>query len=398
MKKTVKINIGSQIFHIDEDAYKILDNYIANLNKHFKLKTGGKEVVDDIEARIAELFADKLNKEKQVINVSDVKSIIEIMGEPEVIFEEGSKFIEDEGEGMEDDRNASKKFTTGSKKTSNTETGHATDDGADADNYSKRPYKKLYRDPERSILGGVSGGLAYYLNIDIVWVRILFILLFIFQGFGLLLYIVFWIILPAARTSAQKLEMKGEPVTVSNIEKTIKDDYTEKDTTGENQNIGQTIIEGIGEIIKFSVKLFLFIIGVGLIFSGLFILFGFFGLFLFNFSWPFLFHDFSWLFHAPFFHHFTAGFTLTNVTFILSIIIPVIALLYVIIKALFNIKTKDRILGLTALILWFLSFSIFITLFFNDFNENKDHRHHDKEHFSLNIDPHKEAKSSICYF
>ena len=188
MKKTIKIKIGGVVFHIDDDAYDMLKEYLNSLNDHFKGMEGGTEVIDDIETRIAEIFEQKVGDRKEVIDKNDVVSMIEIMGEAKDIIDEEEP------------------FTTGTEKT-----------------YS-RTGKRLYRDPDNAILGGVCGGLGAYFNVDPVWFRILFIILVFVYGLGLV-YIILWIVLPKAETTTQKLEMKGKNVTVQNIERSLKEEY-----------------------------------------------------------------------------------------------------------------------------------------------------------------------------
>ena len=90
MKKTLTINLGGTVYHIDEDAYHLLDNYLTNLRIHFCREEGAEEIVHDIELRISELFTDRLNEGKQVITIEDVEEIIARMGKPEDLSDEES--------------------------------------------------------------------------------------------------------------------------------------------------------------------------------------------------------------------------------------------------------------------------------------------------------------------
>lgn len=83
MKKTLTVNLGGTVFHIDEDAYRLLDNYLCNLRLHFRKQEGAEEIVNDIENRISELFAEKLSAGSQVITIADVEEVIARMGKPE---------------------------------------------------------------------------------------------------------------------------------------------------------------------------------------------------------------------------------------------------------------------------------------------------------------------------
>lgn len=193
MKKTITINIAATAFFIDDDAYDLLKRYQQKLDDWFRTREGGAEIIKDIEARMAELFAQRINPKTGVITVSMVEEVISIMGQPE-------DFSGDEAE-------------------QNT----FADETRSSDYYTR---KRLYRELDNKVLGGVCGGIAAYFNIDPALVRIIFALL-PFLSFGAIIpvYIVLWIAIPPAVTTTQKLEMRGENITISNIEKTIKEQY-----------------------------------------------------------------------------------------------------------------------------------------------------------------------------
>jgi phage shock protein PspC (stress-responsive transcriptional regulator) len=187
MKKTISVNLGNLVFNIDEDAYLVLKEYLNHIESHFSDEKEREDIINDIELRISELFAERMGLSKQVITIRDVEDVIKIMGDPSEIG--GSK------EPPED------------KTTYRSET------------------RRIYRDPDSRILGGVCGGLGSYLGIDPVVIRILFVLIFFGFGFGLLIYIILWIAIPEAKTTAQKLEMRGDTVNASNIGKFVKDEF-----------------------------------------------------------------------------------------------------------------------------------------------------------------------------
>ncbi|MCW3785743.1 PspC domain-containing protein [Plebeiibacterium sediminum] len=193
MQKTVNINLSGSVFYIDDDAYALLRQYLDKLENYFGNQEEGKEIIHDIESRIAELFNEKLNDKGAVVNMAMVEDVIAKMGQPEDFEEEASEEKE-----------------TGSYK---------------EEKYYKQK-KRLYRDVDNRVLGGVCGGIAAYFNTDPVFVRVLFAIL-PFLSFGIIIpvYIVLWIIIPAAITTAQKLEMRGENVTIKNIEKAIRNEY-----------------------------------------------------------------------------------------------------------------------------------------------------------------------------
>jgi len=193
MKKTVSINLNGLVFYIDEDAYQRLRTYLDKIEKWFAGKEGAREIISDIENRIAELFEERVKPGVGVVTKALVEEVVEIMGEPEEF----------------EDTSAEKAEST----TSSPGSGYV-------------PPRKLYRDIEDRVFGGVCSGIAAYFNVDIVLVRVIFgILPFVSVGVIIPIYIVLWIALPPAVTTAQRLQMKGEPINISNIEKTIKDEY-----------------------------------------------------------------------------------------------------------------------------------------------------------------------------
>ncbi len=179
--------MANQVFHIDEDAYIRLKEYLDRIEGHFSNKEERKDIVSDIESRISELFGERISAEKQVITLRDIEEVIRIMGDPVEI-----------GEGSE----------------SEPESEPAT----------PRP-KRLYRDPDNRVLGGVCGGIGMYFKLDPLIIRVIFLIIFFGFGIGFLIYIILWIVVPEARTTAQKLEMRGDPVNASNIGKFMHDEY-----------------------------------------------------------------------------------------------------------------------------------------------------------------------------
>lgn len=187
MKITVSINIGGIAFHIDEDAYTELKIYLRSLERHFAKEDSSAEIMADIEARIGELLKARVSDYKQVITLQDVLEVISILGTPEDIGEE--------------------------------------DNGRVYDKISSPKYSRMYRDPDNRIIGGVSAGMAAYWGIDPWIVRVVFIVLALPGGLGILIYAVLWIVLPEAKTTAQKIEMKGEKVNIHNIKNSVKDEF-----------------------------------------------------------------------------------------------------------------------------------------------------------------------------
>ncbi|WP_299390076.1 PspC domain-containing protein [uncultured Gelidibacter sp.] len=248
MNKTVNINLAGIFFHIDEDAYIKLQRYLEAIKRSFTDSQGRSEIIADIEARIAELFNERVQNDRQVIRVQEVDDVISIMGQPEDYLVDDEIF-EDEPE---------KSYHKKSQSTFS---------------------KKLFRDTDNSYIGGVSSGLGHYLGVDAIWMRLLWILLALGSGGTfILIYILFWILVPEARTTAEKLTMTGEPVNISNIEKKIKDGFENVSEAVKNLDLpkqgnkiksgSKTFFDALGEVIMFVFKIFAKFIGIMLIIIG----------------------------------------------------------------------------------------------------------------------------------
>jgi len=190
MNKTVNINIGGLFFHIDEDAYQKLSRYFDAIKRSLSNSSGKDEIMKDIEMRVAELFTERQKSDKHVINTKDVDEVVTVMGQPE------DYRIDDDA----------------------SETQSASFN-------SKPNLRKLYRDKDNGSIGGVCTGLGHYFGIDAVWIKLLFLILFFGFGTGLIAYLVLWIAMPKAVTTSEKLEMTGEPVTIYNIEKKVREEF-----------------------------------------------------------------------------------------------------------------------------------------------------------------------------
>jgi len=187
MKITVSINLGGYSFAIDEDAYAELKRYLKNLELHFAGEESSSEILSDIETRMAELFRAKISDYKQVINIEDVRQAISTLGTPEDI--------------SDNDRSSTR------------------------NKFSSSGYHRMYRDTDHRIIGGVCSGMGAYWNIDPLIVRIIFVALTIAGGLGVLVYLILYIVIPEAKTTAQKIEMKGNPVNIHNIKESVKKEF-----------------------------------------------------------------------------------------------------------------------------------------------------------------------------
>ena len=195
MNKTININLGGIFFHIDETAYQKLKRYLDAIRRSLSDDPKGRdEIISDIELRIGELLSEKVRDARQVVSENDIEEVITVMGQPEDYLVDEELFIE------EDKRNYRKS------------------------NYGSNQ-RKLFRDGDDKFLGGVASGIAYYFDVDVIWIRIAWIVATFGLGFGPLLYIILWILLPEAKTTAEKLQMEGEPVNISNIEKRVRSEF-----------------------------------------------------------------------------------------------------------------------------------------------------------------------------
>lgn len=185
MNKTISINLAGIVFYIDEGALQVLQAYLERIQQNLHHTVGREEILADVEARIAELFEEELKKTgKQAVSAGAVGRVIGILGQPED-YPEGEK------------------------------------DGGARTARDKAP-RSLYRDPDHKVLAGVASGLAAYTGIHRTWIRILFVLLSFFtSGGAVILYALLWISIPYAKTTSEKLEMRGEPVNFDTIKKNV---------------------------------------------------------------------------------------------------------------------------------------------------------------------------------
>jgi len=186
MKITVSINLGGYSFNIDEDAYAELKRYLKNLELHFAGEESSSEILSDIETRMSELFRTKLTNYKQVIDIGDVHQVITVLGTPEDISDNEGPTVRDK--------------------------------------FSSPGYHRMYRDPDHRVIGGVCAGIAAYWDIELWLVRLIFFILAM-MGVGFLIYIILYIVLPEAKTTAEKIAMKGNPVNIHNIKDSVKQEF-----------------------------------------------------------------------------------------------------------------------------------------------------------------------------
>ena len=257
MNKTININLAGIIFHLDEEAYKKLTGYLQSIKDRLKGDPGQEEIIADIEARIAELFHEKLGKIKEVISMADVDEVMSVMGNPE------DYESDDDEESNFSQSDAFKNYTS-----------------ARTHSFGR----KLYRNTDDKVFGGVASGLGAYFGVDSVWIRLVWVFLFFTWGTGVLLYIILWIVIPEATSTSQKLQMKGEPINVSNIERSVKNVGEKVGNMASDPKLGnkigtvvERVLNAILSILKFIMKFAFKILGIALMILGVAILISFLG-------------------------------------------------------------------------------------------------------------------------
>ncbi len=339
------MNLNGIIFHIEEDAYDNLNKYLSTIKGYFKNSEGCDEIMNDIEARIAEMLQGKVSNAKQAVLMADVESVIAVMGKPEDFAGEGA--------GADNSENGSGPI------------------GGNRNSYGDNKRRRVFRDPDDKILGGLCSGAAKYFDIDPVWFRLAFALSFFLFGTGLFLYIILCIIIPKAKTTAEKLEMHGEKVDINNIGKVVNEEFDDlkkrmKDfgnevKSPENkerlkstiQNAGnflgdilQNIIKAVGKVTAF----FLVFIGIALAAGLLATLFGRGTISVFG-SQGSPIHFSLYEFAAAVLPS-DLPIEFAVIGLILFIGIPVSLMIYGGIKYLFGIRQKNKIVKYAANILW----------------------------------------------
>jgi len=326
MKKTLTVNLNNTVYHIDSDAYELLHQYLNDVEGRLS-SDEKKDVMADIEARVSELFSEKLQKGKNVINIEDVEEVINILGKP-------NQYSEEETE-------------DGSQESAQT-----------PPTSGKMAKKKYYRDVDNAVLGGVAAGLAALLGWDIVLVRVLMILV-IFLGYGTLIpiYIVVWIIAPAAVTIAQKLEMQGETVTAERIKAEINNmkNYVESDKFKENAS---SVGSKLGEVFRIIFKVIFGFVGAIMGFVGFVML----GVLLLLLSFL-IFEPAMLTGFTPELGMFTPEKLVLMVIALVFIVgIPIFMLIYWAIKIISGKPSKTGALSTILGVIWFLSIFLFAGL------------------------------------
>jgi phage shock protein PspC (stress-responsive transcriptional regulator) len=335
MNKTVTINISGIIFHIEEDAYEKLSKYLSTIKGLFSKADGGNEIMSDIEARIAEMLQGKTSAVKQVVLMADVDYVMDSMGKPEDFA----------GESMDTDNDTEQNYNT---------TGQVK--------------KRLFRDGDSKVVGGVCSGIGHYFGFDPVWLRIALLLLFFFAGSGFLLYLILWIAIPEAKTTAEKLAMKGEKADINNISKAVKEEAEHLKKRMEKygkdfqnmssdrsapRNAAEKTVDFIADILNNIGRTMIKVIGVGLVVIGVLFFLGLSGLVSGLSFLPDSSNGSDWidmiLLDGKDFYLGMIGIAIFFGT-------PIIMMIYAGVKILFKIKYTNRWVNLGAGIIWLVGF------------------------------------------
>ena len=342
MNKTIIININGIVFHIEEDAYETLRSYMIDIKRHFGKSEDSKEILEDIENRIAEMFSERIESgRKEVINNEDVNDVIAQMGR----VSDFDTADESYGEGYaQEDYTNNQSFSFG---------------------------KKLMRDPDDTVISGVCSGIGHYVGLEARWVRLLFVLFVLLGGSGILAYVILWIIMPVAITRADKMEMRGEAPNLQNFKKNFEEEMSgfRENFSGAGDSLSQGVrsagdvivkiltvfVKAIGLVIAFSIGLSL----LGLLIAVIFFAFGISG-----------FSDNGIMYPVNFMEPNQAYIALIAAAF--AIAIPMIAIFYSIIRALFNKGSMNKYVSISLFIVWLLATGVSISYGVNTMKDFKE--------------------------
>jgi phage shock protein PspC (stress-responsive transcriptional regulator) len=339
MDKTININLGGILFQIDEEAFRILRDYLQAINNRFANIQGGNETIEDIESRIAEIFQSQKGL-AGVVTRENVESMISILGKPEDFDHGETEFL------------------------------------PPVSTYTK---KKMYRNPDDTVIGGVCSGIAAYLDSDPVLFRILFVIFAAFFGIGFLVYLGLWIALPAARTDSQKRDLYGSSYHTSRYgnrehHDNLKDgDPTFNTSYNSPSRLGNAINEvfrAIGRVFYIILRILLIIIGIVLVLTGSLFILAFVMIFVFKYPGVFSMDSsgVSLVYAFDFLNYIVNIKAVPWIIFLssLAIILPMIALIYWGVKMIFWFSARDGVVSLVALVVWVMSIAGLTIIAFNE--------------------------------
>jgi Putative stress-responsive transcriptional regulator len=328
MDKTININLGGTLFQIDEIAFGKLKEYLQSITNKFRNMAGGNETIEDIESRIAEIFLSQKGT-AGIISSENVDDMIKLIGKPED-FDQSENENRDHGTSF---RNPG-------------------------------PRKKMFRNPENSIIGGVCGGIGAYLNSDPVWIRILFVMFTFIFGIGFFVYLALWITIPSALTDSQKREMYGGQ---HNWAMPQEWDQHPGNRLGHAIN---EILRAIGKVCYIIVRIILIIFGTGLILAGFLALLSFIMVFVFKYPGAFSadVQGFNIAYLPDFLNYIVspAAAPWIKALIIAVVTLPLLAFIYGGIRLIFWFRARDGFVWFTGFILWILCAAALSIVLFNE--------------------------------
>ena len=331
MKKTVTVNLNGRVFTMDEDAYQLLDRYLYNLRIYFRKEEGSGEIIADFEARIEELFSERLRLGYEVISLKEVEEVIARVGQPDDFFD-----------GMHDEEKSA----------------------ADQKVHQTQKKKKFFRNIDDKMFGGVFSGIAAYFGWDVLPVRIIaVILIFATQFIIVPFYLLAWIIFPAAKTAEEKLQMCGMPITVENIGKTVA-----KESENKNGSRNKGCLAGFLDFFVGLIKVCLFGLAILIALPVLFVLF-----IVFIVLFSLILGLGGGLMEL---HPFASSFVsvdhpiLATIIVIILIGLPLVALIYTIVASIAKLKPLHKAVKWVCLGVWLLSLVLFLVF---GFHSNKNY-------------------------
>jgi len=328
MDKTININLGGALFQIDEEAYRMLRDYVQAIDLKFRNLPGGNETIEDIESRIAEIFLSQRGN-AGVITRENVEAMILIIGKPEDFGQ-----VENEGPVY---------------------------------GYTSAQRKKMYRNPDDAIIGGVCGGIGTYLDTDPVWFRILFVVFALMAGFGIFIYLALWIALPSAVSDSQKKEMYGASYSQAISTGTFRQPYT---TTSEVGRAFNEVFRAIGKVLYVFLRVFLIITGIALVLAGFLALLSFVMVFIFKYPGAFS-TDVAGIniSYLPEFLNYVVTPSLVpwiKTLILIVVTIPLLVIIYLGVRIIFWFRAKDGVFLLAGLVIWVISVAALSILLFNE--------------------------------
>jgi phage shock protein PspC (stress-responsive transcriptional regulator) len=344
MKKTLTVNLGGTVFHIDEDAYQLLEKYLSNLRIHFSKEEGADEVMSDFELRIAEILNEQVRLGYEVITIGHVEMVIKRMGKIEDIFGEEAARTEP-----------------------------ATNE-APPQSGRERVNKRFFRNPDDRMLGGICGGIAAYMGWDPTPVRLLLFLLTFFYGITVPIYFILWLVIPMAQTATEKLQMRGENVTIENIGKTVTDGFEKAAGNVRNylnsdkpRTAFQKIADAVVEIIGVLLKVIVILLGIAC-FPPLLILLFVFVVLIISLIAGSIGAGSGMFYHLmPEWHIWQNSpewiWPVFSLCAIIVIALPLIAILYTVCSRAFRFRPVPQALKVALIIFWFVALAADIFIF-----------------------------------